>query len=120
MDIDGRSLTYRETVEQARVWAQAYRRAGVRRGDHVVTLQHNTIEALLGWLGLAWMGAVEAPINNDYRGQLLTHALNLTRAPVMLLKAEFLDRVLEVAGDLEHLKTVIVLDEACLPTSSPF
>jgi crotonobetaine/carnitine-CoA ligase len=120
MDIDGRSLTYRETLEHARLWAAAYRRAGVRPGDHVVTLQHNTIDALLGWLGLAWMGAVEAPINNDYRGQLLVHALNLTRAPVMLLKAQFLDRVIEVADRLEHLKTIIVIDGAAPATPGPF
>lgn len=120
MDIDGRSLTYKETVEQARIWAQAWRRLGVQPGDHVVTLQHNTIDALLGWLGLAWTGAVEAPINNDYRGQLLTHALNLTRAPVMLLKAQFLDRVHEVAESLEYLKTIMVIDATDLPANSPF
>ncbi len=42
----------------------------------------NTIESLCRLrLGIATLGAVEAPINNDYRGALLTHALNLTQAP---------------------------------------
>ncbi len=120
MDIDGRELSYAATVEQMRIWAAAYQRLGIQRGDHVVTLQHNTIDALLGWLGLAWMGAIEAPINNDYRGQLLVHALNLTQAPAMLLKAEFLDRVIEVADKLEHLKTVVVIDGIDLPNDTPF
>lgn len=119
MDIDGRSLTYAETVEAARRWAAAWRRLGIQPGDHVVTMQYNTIDALLGWLGLAWIGAVEAPINNDYRGQLLSHALNLTRAPVMLLRAEFLDRVVEVADHLDHLKQLVVVDGEAEP-AGPF
>ncbi|TAJ72765.1 MAG: ATP-dependent acyl-CoA ligase [Phenylobacterium sp.] len=108
--IDGRSLSYAETVAGARLWAAAYRRAGVQPGEHVVTMQHNTLESLLGWLGLAWLGAVEAPINSDYRGPLLAHALNLTRAPTMLVLDRFADRVAEVSGDLQHLRTLIVLD----------
>lgn len=120
VDIEDRSLTYAETLEQIRIWAQAYRRLGVQRGDHVVTMQHNSIEALVGWLGLAWLGAIEAPINNDYRGPLLSHALNLTRAEVMLVKAQFLDRLVEAAPDLEHLKTVIVLDDDPATGAAPF
>lgn len=108
--VDGRSLTYAETLAGARIWAAAYLRAGVRPGDHVVTMQHNSLESLLGWLGLAWLGAIEAPINSDYRGALLSHALNLTRASTMLVLARFADRVVEVAGDLQHLRTLIVLD----------
>jgi crotonobetaine/carnitine-CoA ligase len=119
LDVDGRQLTYAETVEDARRWAAAYRRLGVQPGDHVVTMQHNTIDAVLGWLGLAWMGAVEAPINNDYRGQLLIHALNLTRAPFMLVKAEFLPRVIEVAAQLQYLKSVVVVDGEA-PADLPF
>jgi crotonobetaine/carnitine-CoA ligase len=65
---------------------------------------------MLGWLGLAWLGAIEVPINNHYRGALLAHALNLTRASVMLVRAQFLDRVIEVADGLKHLRRVIVID----------
>jgi len=115
IDIAHRTLTYAQTLTQARLWASALRRAGVQAGDHVVTMQHNTLESLLGWLGLAWMGAVEAPINNDYRGQLLTHALNLTEAPVMLLMERHLERVLEVESELKHLKTLVIVDGPAQP-----
>ncbi|HEX2038179.1 MAG TPA: AMP-binding protein [Acidimicrobiales bacterium] len=109
-DVFGRTLTYAETVDGARRWAAAYRRIGVGRGDFVVTMQLNSVDGTLGWLGLAWLGAVEAPINVDYRGPLLTHALNLTRARVALVLAQYADRLREVAGELEHLKTVVVPD----------
>lgn len=110
IDIDDRALTYRETVEAMERWAGAWARAGVRRGDVVVTMQTNTIESFLGWLGLACLGAVEAPINNDYRGELLVHALNLTRAETFLLLGSFVERLADVAPRLQHLKRVIVAD----------
>lgn len=109
-EVDGGVLTYGQTLEEARLWASRYGALGVRRGDHVVTMQYNGLESLSGWLGLAWLGAVEAPVNNDYRGPLLQHALNLTRAPVMLLLKRFLPRVLEIAAGLESLRQVIVID----------
>lgn len=109
-DVDGRTLSYRETVASARAWAGAYRRLGVRRGDYVVTMQHNTIESLVGWLALAWLGAIETPINTDYRGALLAHALNLTKARVMVAKGAFLPRIREVAAQAAELQTVVVVD----------
>lgn len=110
IDIDDHTLSYRETVGQIAVWAGAYRRFGVADGEHVVTMQLNTIDSMLGWLGLAALRAVEAPINIDYRGSLLTHALNLTRARVMLVLEQYAERLIPIAGDLEYLQQVIVLD----------
>ncbi|WP_337186320.1 AMP-binding protein [Phenylobacterium sp.] len=115
IDIEKRTLTYAETVSTAQRWAGAWRRAGVTAGDHVVTMQYNTIESLLGWLGLAWLGAVEAPVNTDYRSDLLAHALNLTQAPVALVLDRFLDRIAEVADRLEHLRAVVVIDGPARP-----
>lgn len=113
-DTGGRTLTYAQTVHGARLWAAAYRRAGVQRGDYVVTMQHNTFESLLGWLGLAWLGAIETPINTDYRGNLLLHALTLTGARLMLAKAAFLERILEVAPRAASLQQIVLVDaESC-------
>src|SRR5262249_10910889 len=84
-------------------------------GDIVLTMQTNTIESLAGWLGIQSLGAVEAPINNDYRGELLVHALNLTRATTVLLLEQFFDRLTEVADRVAHLKCVIVLDAVKAP-----
>lgn len=118
--VDGGVMTCGGALEQSLRWADAYRKLGVERGAHVVTMQYNTMESLCGWLGLAWLGAVEAPINNDYRSQLLVHALNLTRARTMLLMEQYLDRVLEVASDLEFLEELVIVDGATPRDSGRF
>jgi carnitine-CoA ligase len=110
IDIEDRELSYAATVGQMDLWAAAYARQGVQAGEHVVTMQHNTIESFLGWLGLTCLGAVEAPINTDYRGQLLAHALNITRAKTIVLLEQFVDRLVEIATELRYLQRVIVID----------
>jgi crotonobetaine/carnitine-CoA ligase len=121
VDVDDRCLTYAEMGALVDHWAEAYQRLGITAGEHVVTMQYNTIESLAGWLGLASIGAIEAPINTDYRGELLAHALNLTRAGTLLLLHRYLYRVLDIAKELPHLRNVIVLDaEGAVSDSAPF
>ncbi len=120
LDVEGRSLSYREAVEEALRWADAYRRLGVGPRDHVVTMQLNSLDAVCGWLGLGWLGAVEAPINIDYRGALLEHVLNNTQARVMLLLERYAERLLDVAPRLAHLRSVIVLDSSGELPELPF
>ena len=120
VDVDDRQLTYRQMAEWMDRWAAAWHRAEVEPGEYVVTMQYNTFEYLAGWLGLACLGAVETAINTDYRGDLLTHALNITRARTMLVTRQYLERVAEVASDLRYLKRVIVIDAEAPVADMPF
>jgi len=119
-DVDDRRLTYGEAFEMMRRFAGAYGRAGVGAGDHVVTMQFNTIESMAGWLGLACLGAVETPINTDYKGELLAHALNTARCRTMALRRDYLERVVAISADLPHLKTVILVDGDGARAAAPF
>ncbi len=120
IDIDDRELSYSGVVAEMDRWAAAYKRLGVRSGDIVVTMQTNTIESFVGWLGISCLGAIEAPINNDYRGDLLIHALNLTRSKTFVILQQFVDRLAEVASKLPHLKRVVVIDGQHVPSGLPF
>lgn len=112
---DGTSATYAVSLAESLRWASAYRDLGVEPGDVVVTMRLNTFDYLFGWLGLTWLRAVEAPINTDLRGDLLRHVLDNTRARVMVIRQEYLSRLVDIADRLDHLKTVIVVD----PTGEP-
>jgi len=114
-ELEGRTVTYAQGHEEALHWAAAWRRVGVEAGDVVVTMQFNTADAVVGWLGLAWLGALENPINTDYRVDLLHHVLENTRAKVMLVRQEWLGRVHEIQDRLDHLEHLIVVD----PTGDP-
>jgi crotonobetaine/carnitine-CoA ligase len=101
-------------------WAGAWNRLGIGPGEYVATMQFNTIESLAGWLGLACLGAIEAPLNTDYRGALLAHALNVTRARTLLFSQRYLDRLSEIASELSYLERIIVPDADGPLTGAPF
>jgi crotonobetaine/carnitine-CoA ligase len=110
--VDGDSRTYAELDAGVRQWAAAYQRLGVDAGDTVLTMLPNRLEAFSAWLGAAWLRAIEVPVNTAYRGYLLRHVLNDSRATVMVVDERFVPVLAEVASELEHLRTVVVLGDA--------
>jgi crotonobetaine/carnitine-CoA ligase len=112
LDVDGHRSTYRELQDTYRTWSDAFRRLGVVPGDNVVTMLPNSFVAFEAWLGVAWLGAVEVPVNNAYLGDMLRYLLDDSQASVLVIARRFLDRLEGIAGDLQHLRTVVVPDAA--------
>ena len=110
LDVAGRQATYRELHDTFRTWADAYRRAGVRAGETVATMLPNSFEAYYAWLGAAWLGAIEVPVNNMYRGDMLRYLVNDSRAEVLVIARRFVDRLAEVAAEIDTLRTVVIPD----------
>ena len=79
-------------------------------GDTVATMLPNSFVAFEAWLGVAWLRAIEVPINNAYLGDMLRYLLNDSQAEVLVISQRFVDRLAGVAAELEHLRTVVVPD----------
>ena len=110
LDVDGQQATYRELQDTYRTWSDALRRVGVQPGDTVVTMLPNSFLSYEVWLGVAWLGAIEVPVNNGYLGDMLRYLVHDSRAEVLVIAARFVDRLAEVAADLDRLHTVVVPD----------
>lgn len=109
-EVDGGSRTYGQVHEDSLRWADAFRRAGIAAGDNVSVMVRTSISALEHWLGLGLVRAVRTGVNNDFRGRSLEYIVNNCRARHMICALEFLDRVAEIAADLDLLEIVIVTD----------
>jgi crotonobetaine/carnitine-CoA ligase len=110
LDVEGGQQTYRELQDTFRTWADALRRIGVQPGDTVVTMLPNSFLAYEAWLGVAWLRALEVPVNNGYLGDMLRYLVQDSRASVVVIAHRFVDRLAAVAGDLDRLATVVVPD----------
>jgi carnitine-CoA ligase len=88
--------------------ARGLSRAGVERGDPVLLLLGNTELYVFAWLALAKLGAIEVPVNAQYRGKLLVHAVNAAGAKVLLTDIEHIANVAEIERDLLTLQMVAV------------
>lgn len=102
-------LTYGEFRRRSAHWAAALAKAGVVSGDPVVTMLPNGVDALAVWNGLAWLRAIEVPVNNELRGGVLGHVLRTSRAATIVVTPELLP-TLGTADDHQPL-TVIVATE---------
>ncbi len=120
-DVHGATRSYGQLHQAALRWADAFRSSGIKSGDNVPTMVRTSITAEEHWLGLAWLRAVQTGVNVDFRGRMLAYLLTNCRAEQMICSVEFLDRVAEVAPELDRLRLVIVADAGAdaLPPGFP-
>jgi crotonobetaine/carnitine-CoA ligase len=107
-------LTYGEMRERTKRVAGFLAAHGVEPGDRVATMLPASIDYLAAWFGVVWAGAVDVPINNDYRGGFLRHALADSEASVLIIQDRWVDRLDGL--DLPDLRHVIVLGDAEAPS----
>jgi carnitine-CoA ligase len=108
-EVAGARITYREAHVRAQQWGAALVAHGVRRGQAVLVFAPNRIDTILMWFGIGWAGALEVPVHNAYRGRLLSYIVNDSRAEIILITPELLPTLLAESGELQNLRTVVVL-----------
>ena len=74
----------------------------------VPTLLPNCADAAVLWFAANRAGAVWAPLNTEFRGPGLAHAINLTGSRDLVVDHSLVDAVHEVADDLEDVERLIV------------
>lgn len=74
----------------------------------VSTLLPNCADAAALWFAANRAGAVWAPLNTEFRGPGLAHAINLTGSRDLVVDHALLDAVLEIGDELENVERLIV------------
>ncbi len=114
--VAGDRLTYAELhADRAALGRGVRARAGIGAGDHVATMLPNGFDAHRTLLGLAWLRAVEVPLNTAATGRLLEYALDLADVTTLVVAPDYLDRVAEVLDRLPRLTSLIVLASVRAP-----
>jgi crotonobetaine/carnitine-CoA ligase len=111
IEASGRSVSYAEFDDEAMRWAAGYHELGLRSGDTVVSMVRPSVSAYASWIGMAWLGVVDAPCNTDYQGAMLSYLLNHSRSRVAVIDSQYLPRLAAVAATAPHLETVIVIGD---------
>lgn len=119
--VDGSVLTWAEAHEGSLRWASALERVGAQRGEPVVTVFVNSFDAFFAWMGCAWIGAIESPINTNYKGDWLRHVVNNTEGSVVVTQDRFAGALFDIADQLTHVRTVVIFGpDTDVPTDLPF
>ncbi|MEP7105599.1 MAG: AMP-binding protein [Chloroflexota bacterium] len=104
------AYTYADLWSRGRRAARVLRGAGVGQGDAVLLMQENTIRFVDAWLGIALLGAVQVPVNTEYRGEILRHQVKSSGARVMLLEAPFVERLDALGSDRGAVETLFTVE----------
>lgn len=118
-DVAGGTMSGGEFHDAALRVADAMASIGVDRGECVATMLDPNLSAYCAWIGLCWRGALEVPINPEYKGNLLAYALNDCRARVLITSNACVDQVNAVRDRLETLERIVTIDDAACASELP-
>jgi crotonobetaine/carnitine-CoA ligase len=107
--------TYRQCDEESDRLAAGLHAQGVRPGDRVSLMLPNCVELALLWFALAKLGAVAAPLNTAFRGEVLRGAVNLVESRLAIVHASLHSAWAQVQPDLATVRQVFVLGEDAAP-----
>jgi crotonobetaine/carnitine-CoA ligase len=111
-----REVSYAELCDSAQRVATALQSLGVAPGDRVATMLDPSLDYLAAWFGTAWAGAVDVPVNTEFKGEFLQHVVRESQATVLAIDRRWLPRLdgLDLP-DLAHVLLVGDGDDAAVP-----
>ena len=108
---EDQSFTYNEMDLLSNRCANGFLDLGIAKGDKVSIMLPNRPEYIHIWFGLAKIGAVEVPVNTNYKGEFLRHIVDQSDSRILVIAGEYLDRVKLIEDSLKKLEKIIVLGE---------
>ncbi len=127
IDINGDIYTFGQLNDEACRLANGLRELGVGKGQTVVTLLDNNIEAVQIWLAINKLGAISVPVNTAYKGEFLRHQVADAGAAVIVAESDYAERISTIAAKLPTLSTLVYkgskpqlssMDQTILPWSA--
>jgi crotonobetaine/carnitine-CoA ligase len=107
LDFGGDTYTYAEIDRLTTRFAHVLTGLGVERGQTVVSMLDNNVDAVLVWLAVNKIQAVSVPLNTALRGEFLRHQMSDAGAAIAICEADYLARITAVADKMPELKTVL-------------
>lgn len=106
-------VTYRELLDRSLAAGGAFRAllGDDSRQQPVMLMLDDHLDHVLAWFGLSCIAAIEVPVNTAFKGRQLAHIAEDCEARILVIEAEYLDRVEAVADGLTSLAYLVVRGE---------
>ncbi len=110
--VDGRSTvySYRDLNEKANRVANSLLAMGVRKGDRVAAISHNSPELVMLIYALLKIGAWYTPLNFMLQGADIARLVDFAGARLLFVGDNLTGTVSEVVGDLASVDKVVLID----------
>ncbi len=108
--------TYRTLRERIGRLANGLAGLGIEAGQTVAVMDWDSHRYLEAFFAVPMMGAILQTVNVRLSPEQILYTLNHARADVLMVNSEFFPILAEIAGQLESVRTFILIsDEAALP-----
>jgi long-chain acyl-CoA synthetase len=103
------NLTFRELEALTNRFARALLARGVKKGDKVCLLMTNRPEFIIGFYGVARIGAIVSAMNPSYKEREIEYQINNSEAVALVVQNELFPLVEAVYEQLPNLKHIITV-----------
>jgi fatty-acyl-CoA synthase len=110
-EMENEHLTWSELANATSRVAHVLAAAGVKRGDVVVLLAENSPFYLASVLGISRIGATAALVNTNLRGRPLSHAVDVSKAKIVLVSHTLEPGLRECDELCKALDRILVFDD---------
>lgn len=104
-------LTYSQMDLGATKAAAGFASIGVAHGARVCIALPNGIDFLLAWFGLARLGAIEVPLNLEFKGPQVRYVIEDAGAEVLVTSQSFLAEHRQHIDECAALRIVVLVDQ---------
>jgi acyl-CoA synthetase (AMP-forming)/AMP-acid ligase II len=104
-------ITWRQFDDGANRFANALIGLGVKKGDKVMHLMHNSIDWLVAYFGVVKTGAWVVPLSFRFDGSDIKYCSDVAEPDVIVFGDEFTDRIGAVRGGLDSVKHFVHLGD---------
>ena len=107
LDFSGQCYTYADFDLLSTRFARSLEQLGVQRGDTVVTMLDNNIDAIVAWFAISKLCAVSVPLNTALRGEFLRHQIADAGPAIICCEAEYTPRIAAIANALDGAPLIL-------------
>lgn len=100
-------ITWKDLDRKANRVAALLREKGIRRGDKVLHLMHNSIDWLAAYFGIIRAGAWVVPLNFRFSSADIKYCADVAEPKIFLFGAEFTERIDPIRNDLPFVQNFI-------------
>ena len=105
MDFSGEVITYGDLWHRSRQRAAGLANLGLSRGQTLICMLDNNVDAVTSWVAANMLGAVWVPVNTALKGEFLRHQIADAGAAIAIAEQDYAHRIIDLTGaiDVHHL-----------------
>lgn len=108
LEFSGTEYTYAQLWQMVKQRAADLQRIGLDRGDTLVCMLDNNVDAVVVWFAANLLGAIWVPVNTALRGEFLRHQVADADAAIVISEADYADRLIELSDELPSVRHIVV------------